>query len=67
MSLRRHCAHEIDARYVDQFGDLLETDFRLPTGDDFGHGLARRGPRTLRVLPESWSATPSFLKPIVER
>ena len=41
LNLSRHRADEIGARDVDQFGDLLEADLRLPARDDRRHRLAR--------------------------
>jgi hypothetical protein len=67
LNLGRHRADEIDARDMDQFGDLLETDFRLPAGDDGSHQFAGRGTAYLARLAATSSATPSFLKPIVDR
>ena len=36
----RQCSDNVDAGFRQQFADLLETDFRLPSRDDGRHALA---------------------------
>jgi hypothetical protein len=53
--------------HVYQLADLLEAGLPSPRATTAATGSPEGGPRTFRLLPETWSAMPSLGKSVVAR